>query len=77
MPKYNANDPELQQRVGKWVIIVGGLLAVLLLSRCLAKSPEEKLAACFVKEMRGQTEDMRQSVLYHCKLKTDYKGKIS
>jgi len=67
MPKYNAHDPELQQKVGKWVNILLIIVAVFALSRCLSKSPDEKLMACFVKEMRGQTDDMRQAVLYHCK----------
>ena len=72
MPRYDANDPELQQRVGKWTNIVILLVAIFAVSRCISKSPEEKFTACFVKEMRGQGEHMREAVGIRCQQKTGY-----
>ena len=73
MPKFNAYDPDLQQKVGKWANIVIIIVVIFALSRCFAKSPEEKLQECFIKEMRGQGEDMRETVAQYCITKTKYK----
>ena len=38
----------------------------------MSKTSEEKFTACFVKEMRGQGEHMRQAVILRCEQKTGY-----
>lgn len=72
MARIDPYDKQLQQRVGKWANITIILVVIFTLSRCFAKTPEEKVTACFVKEMRGQGEHMRDAVLLRCKQKTNY-----
>ena len=66
-------DPELQQKVGKWANIIIIVLVIFTLTKCFYKSPEEKFTACFVKEMRGQGEHMKEAVVWRCEQKTGYK----
>ena len=65
-------DPDKQQRVGKVVNIALIGLALFALSTCFRKSPDERLMDCYVKEMKGQGEHMKQAVLLKCQNKTGY-----
>lgn len=63
------------QKANKPMCFAAGLIlaAVLLFGISSLKSKEEKLMECFVDEMRGHTEEMREAVGNYCKLKTNFK----
>jgi hypothetical protein len=65
-------NPETQQRVGKVVNILLIGIALFALSTCFRKSTDERMMDCFVKEMKGQGEHMKEAVVYKCQQKTGY-----
>ena len=69
MPKYDAHDPELQQKVGKWVLTGLGVGALLLLAQCLRGSPDERLMKCYLQQMEGQGEHMSDVAERYCREK--------
>lgn len=62
------------QKTNKPMCFAAGLVlaGVLIFGISLLESKEEKLMECFVAEMRGQTDEMREAVGNYCKLKTNF-----